>query len=123
MNKGLWIWPAESKGQKIMLQRIASSTHLMTALQGIAKSKEGLSNSELDELLADNSNWITLWAIRQLLALGFIEYKVDFFGGPARYITTELGKTALGIMTGQSTKPATVAPIPPAIQPVPSKTA
>jgi hypothetical protein len=100
MDKGLWIWPSDLKGQKLVLQRIANSSHLVNALQGIAKSKGGLSNSELDELLADNSNWITLWAVRQLLALGFIEYKVDLFGGPARYVVTDLGRNILAALTG-----------------------
>jgi hypothetical protein len=70
----------------------------MSTLQGIANSVEGLSNPELDELLADNSNWMTLWSVRQLLALGFIDYKVDLFGGPAKYTATELGRKALATM-------------------------
>jgi hypothetical protein len=86
----------------------------MMALQGIVKSKEGMSNPELDELLADNSNWITLWAVRQLSALGFIEYKVDLFGGPARYTVTELGKNALSTITGQTapSRPPNTGPVP-----------
>jgi hypothetical protein len=70
----------------------------MAALQGIANSEAGLSNSQLDGLLADNSNWMTLWSVRQLLALGFIDYEVDFFGGPAKYTATELGRNALAAM-------------------------
>jgi len=94
---------------------VADSPHLMAALGGIAKSKEGMSNSELDELLADNSNWMTLWPVRQLPALGFVEYKVDFFGGPAKYTATDLGNNALAAMTG---KPAPqVQPAAPATQP------
>jgi hypothetical protein len=64
-------------------------------------SKEGLSNSELDDLTADNSNWMTLWTVKQLTSLGFIEYRVDFFGGPARYQLTDLGRNVLGMVAGQ----------------------
>ncbi len=83
----------------------------MRALAGIGKSKDGLSNPELDELLNDNSNWMTLWPVRQLLSLGFIEYKVDFFGGPAKYQLSELGRNALATITGQSAQPK--APVSP----------
>jgi len=48
--------------------------------------------------LADDSNWVTLWSVRQLLALGFIDYKVDFFGGPAKYTATELDRNVLATM-------------------------
>jgi hypothetical protein len=70
----------------------------MAALGEIANNEKGLSNSELDELLADNSHWMTLWSVRQLLALGFIDYKVDLFGGPAKYTATELGRNAIATM-------------------------
>jgi hypothetical protein len=93
----------------------------MAALQGICKSKEGTSNSELDALLADNSEWITLWQVRQLLALGFIEYRVDLFGGPARYAATDLGRSALSGMTGQGQPAATPAPQTAAAAALPAK--
>ena len=102
MDKGLWIWPSDPKEERGVLRRVANSPHLMKTLQGITKSKDGLSNPEIDELLADNSNWLTIWSVRQLLALGFIEYKVDLFGGPASYMITELGKSCLAIITGQA---------------------
>ncbi len=112
MNKGLWVWPSDPKQQRKVLASIADSPHLMAALAGIAKSKDGLSNSELDELLADSSNWMTLWSARQLLSLGFAEYKVDFFGGPGRYNITELGRNALAAITGQPAPPKPPAPAP-----------
>lgn len=105
MDKGLWVWPSDPKGQRRTLRRVAQSGRLMAALTGIAKSKEGLSNAELDELLNDNSNWMTLWSVGQLLSLGFIEYKVDLFGGPGLYSLTELGRNALSAITGQPTPP------------------
>ncbi len=112
MDKGLWVWPSDPKGQRRILSEISGSPHLKAALQGIAKSAEGLSNPEIDELLADNSEWITLWTVRQLLALGFVEYKVDFFGGPAKYVATELGKNALAMITGQPAPVKPPAPVP-----------
>ncbi len=125
MDRGIWVWPTDPKAQRRILRKVADSPHLMTALQGIAKSQEGMSNPELDELLKDNSNWMTLWSVRQLIALGFIQYKVDFFGGPARYAATELGRNALAAMTGQPIppKPPAQAPVPaPAAQPTAPKT-
>jgi len=93
----------------------------MAALKAIMKSKEGLSNAEIDDLLSDNSNWMTLWVMRQLLSLGFVEYRVDFFGNPGRYTMTDLGRDVLQKLTGQAppVKP-TVAPVQP--PPPPSTT-
>jgi len=116
MNTGLWIWPTDAKAQRKLLQTVAASPHLLQAMTFLMKSKEGLSNSELDELMADNSNWMTLWTVRQLTSLGFVEYKIDFFGGPAVYQLSELGRNMLGTLTGQ---PAQVKPLvqaPPSAQ-------
>jgi len=113
MNRGLWTWPSDPQGQKRMLRSVSDSPHIMAALQGVVKSKEGMSNSELDELLADNSNWMTLWVVRQLLALGFIEYRVDFFGGPAKYAATDLGRNVLLAITGQPAPQAQPSSLPP----------
>ena len=112
MNTGLWTWPADPKSQRRVLRTVSESPHLAAALQAIAKSKDGISNSELDEMLADASNWITVWLVKQLLALGFIEYKVDLFGGPARYCATDLGRNALSAITRQPAPQAQPAPIP-----------
>ncbi len=122
MNKGLWLWPSDPKTQRRVLRKVAVSPHLVPAMTAIAKSKEGLSNSELDSILGDNSNWMTVWVVRQLTSLGFIEFKVDFFGGPAKYQLTELGKNALSMITGQPVQarpPTPAAPQPP--QPVAPK--
>jgi hypothetical protein len=100
-----------------MLRSVSDSPHLMAALQGVVKSKEGMSNSELDELLADNSNWMTLWVVRQLLALGFIEYGVDLFGGPAKYAASDLGRNVLSAITGQPAPQTQPAPPPPQARP------
>jgi hypothetical protein len=121
MDKGLWVWPTNSKGQQQTLKKVAKFPHLIAALQAIVKSKDGLSNSELDEMILDNSNWMTLWTVRQLTALNFIEYKVDLFGGPARYVATPLGRDALAMIIGRppATKtsvPQTTVQAPPPVQ-------
>jgi hypothetical protein len=116
MNTGLWVWPSDAKAQQKVLRMVAVSPHLLQAMALLAKSKEGLSNSELDALVADNSEWMTLWTVRQLTSLGFVEYKVDFFGGPARYQLTELGRNGLGTVTGQPAQPKPPAQAQPAAQ-------
>ncbi len=91
---------------------MAASPHLVPAMTTIAKSKEGLSNSELDDVLGDNSNWMTVWVVRELSSLGFIEFKVDLFGEAARYKLTELGRNVLSVITGQPVQPRPPVPTP-----------
>jgi len=112
LNTGLWVWPSNVKAQQEVLQKVAASPHLLQAMTSLAKSNEGLSNSELDDVTADNSNWMTLWTVRQLTSLGFIECKVDFFGGPVRYQLTELGRNALGMTTSQPAQQKPLAQAP-----------
>ena len=121
MPKGVWIWPSDPRAQRKVLKKVAESPHLMAALKAIAKSTEGMSNAEVAEVFSDGSEWPTLWVIRQLTSLGFIEFKVDFFGNPARYLVTEQGRTALSTMTGQP--PPKPSPAPPAPQPAAPKAA
>jgi hypothetical protein len=112
----MWIWPADVQGQRIVARKIFASEHLMSAMKAIAKSKDGLSNAEVDDAISDSSEWMTLWVLRQLLSVGFIDYKVDLFGGPGHYTLTELGKAVFTKVTGQAiastqvkAAPATVA--------------
>ncbi|HUI87064.1 MAG TPA: hypothetical protein VLY21_07920 [Nitrososphaerales archaeon] len=123
MNQGLWVWPADPKEQRRLIKEFARSRHLTAALTAVAKSKEGLSNAELDDILSDNSNWMTLWVTRQLSSLGLIEYKVDFFGNPGRYALTDLGKEAYPKIIGQpvpSPPPVQAAPPRPPAPPAPA---
>ena len=116
VNQGLWVWPSDPKAQARVLAKVAESDHLKKALAGLAKSKDGMSNSELDDMLADNSNWMTLWVVRQLTSLGFVEYNVDLFGEPAKYRLSELGRSAFSYVTGQPVQakaPASPAPVQP----------
>ncbi len=120
MNAGLWVWPSDTKAQQKVLRMVAGSPQLLHAMTFLSKNKEGLSNSELDDLMADNSNWMTLWTVKQLTSLGFVEYKVDFFGGPARYQLTELGRNALGTISGKPAQPTQPAPPKPPVQAPPA---
>jgi hypothetical protein len=120
MPKGIWIWPADPRGQRSVLRKVAASSHLMGAMSALAKSKEGMSNTELDDAINDSSEYATLWVVRQLTALGFIEYKVDFFGNPARYQLTGQGRVAYSTITGQPLpKPVPVPPAPQHASPAP----
>ena len=101
MNKGLWVWPADAKAQRRVLRKVSQSEHLMMAMQALAKSSDGLSNARIDDALSEYSNWQTRWVVEQLISLGFADYKVDFFGGPGKYVLTELGKNALVAITGK----------------------
>ena len=122
MPKGIWVWPADPRGQRAVLRTIAASPHLAAALSALAKTKEGMSDAELDDAINDGAEWTTLWMIRQLTSLGFIEFKVDFFGNPARYLLTDQGRAAFSVITGQpAPKPAPpVAPAAPAAAPAPA---
>ena len=117
MPKGLWIWPSDSKAQRRVLRKMMASPHLMAALTAIGKSKDGMSNAELDDAINDSSEWTTLWIVRQLMALGFLEFKVDFFGNPAKYQLTETGRVALATIIGQSIPPKPPSASPPQSQP------
>ncbi len=123
MPKGLWVWPSNTKGQRKVLRKLAASPHLMAAMTALSKSKEGLSNAELDDMINDSSEWTTLWVIRQLISLGFVDFKVDFFGNPARYQLNELGRTSMSVMTGQPLPQKQPMPAPLAPQPAAPKAA
>ncbi len=73
------------------MQRILREDELVTILLALSKATEGLSNAELDKLLGNNSQWRTLLHVKELMALGFLDYHVQFFGDPGKYQLTELG--------------------------------
>jgi hypothetical protein len=91
--KGIWSWPTEEKQQNRVIRNIAASSPMLTILTALSKNKDGLSNAQIDIAMNNFSQWNTLWALRQLLALGFIEYKIELFGNSSRYVLTELGTT------------------------------
>jgi len=112
MNTGLWVWPTDSKAQRRILRKVARSEHLVVALQAMSKSSAGLSNAQVDDALSEYSHWQTRWVVEQLISLGFSDYKVDFFGGPGKYVLTELGKNALSAITGKPVQVPTAPPQP-----------
>ena len=91
--KGIWVWPSDPKDQEKTLRKIMEEDELVTILTALAKSPEGLSNAQFDRLLSNNSQWRTLSHMRELMALGFVQYHVQFFGDAGRYELTDLGKT------------------------------
>ena len=98
--KGIWVWPSEPKEQDKTLQRILREDELVTILLGLSKSADGLSNAQLDKLLGNNSQWRTLLHAKELTALGFVEYHVQFFGDAGKYQLTELGRTIVSRIQG-----------------------
>ena len=93
--KGIWVWPSDAEGQDKTLRMIAEEDELVTILATLVKSPEGLSNAKLDRLLSNNSQWRTLSHMKELLALGFVQYDIHFFGDAGRYTLTDLGKTVV----------------------------
>jgi hypothetical protein len=93
--KGIWAWPSEPNDQEKVLQKIQEEDELGGILLTLAKTPQGLSNAKLDKLFSNNSQWRTLLHVRELTALGFIKYEVQFFGEPGEYMLTELGKSVV----------------------------
>jgi len=91
--KGFWAWPSEPKEQDKLLRKMMQEDELVKILSALAKSPDGMSNAQLDKLLVNNSQWRTLSHMKELIALGFVQYNVQFFGDPGKYALTELGKT------------------------------
>jgi hypothetical protein len=90
--RGIWVWPSEPKDQDKTLQKILREDGLVAILIAFANNPEGLSNAQLDRLLANNSQWRTLFHMKELMALGFVDYHVQLFGDAGKYQLTDLGK-------------------------------
>jgi len=100
-EKGPWVMASDERTQRRITKEVSQSKRLLTALMAIMKRTEGLSNAELDDLTSDNSSWMTITVMRELLSLGLVEYRVDLFGNPGRYTLTDLGRTIIQNITGQ----------------------
>ena len=96
--KGIWVWPEDAKAQAKVLRKIAQEDELAMILVALANNADGLSNAQLDRLLANNSQWRTLSHLRELTSLGFTRYQIQFFGGPGKYQLTELGESVAARM-------------------------
>ena len=93
--KGIWTWPSEPGDQEKTLRKIMEEDELVTILVALTKSPEGLSNAQIDRLLSNNSQWRTLSHLKELIALGFIQYHVQFFGEAGKYELTDLGRNVV----------------------------
>jgi len=90
--RGIWAWPSEPKEQDKALQKILREDELVAILAALANNPEGLSNAQLDRILTNNSQWRALLHMKELMALGFVDYHVQLFGDAGKYQLTELGK-------------------------------
>jgi len=93
--KGIWTWPSQPDDQEKTLRKLMEEDELVTILVALAKSPQGLSNAQLDRLLANNSQWRTLSHLKELMALGFIQYHVQLFGEAGKYELTDLGRNVV----------------------------
>jgi len=71
---------------------------LVGVLGALASNPDGLSNAQLDRLLTNNSQWRTLPHMKELMALGFVDYHVQLFGDAGKYQLTERGKAIVSKM-------------------------
>ena len=99
--KGIWVWPESKSEQKKTADKVRNSESLLGILSAIAKSKDGLSNSQIDLAARNYSQWNTRWPVSELLGLGLMEYKVNLFGDAGKYTITDLGKNVLQSTSGQ----------------------
>ncbi len=99
--KGIWSWPTEEKRQDKIIRNITASSSMLAVLIALSKNKNGLSNAQIDIAVANFSQWNTLWTLRQLLALGFVECKMELFGNSGKYVLTELGMRIAQKLTEQ----------------------
>lgn len=91
--KGIWTWPTEPAEQEKTLRKLMQEDELVAIVGALSKSSDGLSNAQLDKLLTNNSQWRTVSHMKELMALGFVRYDVQFFGEAGKYQLTDLGKT------------------------------
>jgi hypothetical protein len=96
--KGIWAWPSDPKEQEETLRQIAQEDELVKILEALTQNPDGLSNAQLDKLLANNSQWRTSSHMKELLALGFVKYHIQFFGDAGKYEMTDLGRVMLSKM-------------------------
>ena len=92
--KGPWVWSDPMQRQSVL--HSIKKSRLDQVLSALARSQgKGLSNAEIDSALGASSQWVIHWKLTELLALGLIEYRVEPFGEPGRYMITSLGVTVL----------------------------
>jgi repressor of nif and glnA expression len=92
--KGLWT-ASDIEADAAGTSQSAEENRLVAILRILEEHEEGVSNAEIDALLNNNSQWVAIWQIRELLAAAFIEYKLQPFGEPGRYAITTSGHAFL----------------------------
>ena len=93
--RGPWFWPSDTKEQEAVLRKIWREDELTTILAAFNDHPEGLSNAQIDKSLRNNAQWRTLWHLKELMALGLVEYVPHFFGDPGRYVLSDRGRELL----------------------------
>ena len=115
LMKGVWFWPADAKGQARVLRNVLASEPMLAVLSALSKRKEGLSNAQIDVAMNSFSQWNARSIIDELLSLGFMQYRIEWFGDAGKYMLTDLGTEVLGRLSGQPQQPP--APHAPASKP------
>lgn len=91
--KGTWLLPENDR--KAALEKL-KTPHILRILEALkAKGKDGLSNAEIDSLLGTESQWLIFWDLRELMALGVVEFDVQLFGEAGKYRLTPAGPSIL----------------------------
>jgi len=93
-------WTAEEIEKQATRRRSAEENHLLAIMRILEKSRDGLSNAEIDALLDNNSQWAAALYLKQLSAALLIVYRTQFFGEPGKYILTESGRALLRRVSG-----------------------
>jgi hypothetical protein len=90
-----WTRPGYSNSEDQLYNALRRDEHLRTMLAMLEKREDGLSNAEIDTALSNYSQWTTIRHLRELMAMGLIEYKPELFGNPGKYLITDLGVSTL----------------------------
>jgi hypothetical protein len=91
--KGVWLWPETDRKNALEKLRTPHILRILKALKD--KGRDGLSNAEIDSLLGTASQWLIFWDLRELTALGVIEFDVQLFGEAGKYRLTQDGLSIL----------------------------
>lgn len=91
-----WPWTKSySNKQNQLYNLLDRDSHLRNILVLLSRSESGLSNAEIDTALSNHSQWTTIQHLRELMVVGLIEYRLELFGNPGKYLITALGLSML----------------------------
>jgi hypothetical protein len=86
--KGVWLSSKDGKRSELA---DLMTPRVVQILKALREKPAGLSNAEIDSLLATASQWVMFWELRELMALDIIEFEVQPFGEPGKYKLTRSG--------------------------------